>query len=44
MTYKLVDEDVSISELEGMVRECCSYDDSLEEYYYYENDEYFFQS
>lgn len=44
MTYKLIDEEVGISELEGMVQECCSYDDSLEEYYYYENDEYFFQN
>lgn len=44
MAYKLIDEDVSISELEGMVQECCSYDDSLEEYYYYENDEYFFRT
>ena len=34
MTYKLIDEDVSISELERMVQECCSYDDSLEECYY----------
>lgn len=34
MTYRLIDEDVSISELEGMVHECSSYDDSLEEYYY----------
>lgn len=41
MAYKLIDEEVSIGELEGMVQECCSYDDSLEEYYYYENDEYF---
>ena len=44
MTYRLIDEEVSISELEGMVQECCSYDDSLEEYYYYENDEYFFRA
>lgn len=44
MTYRLIDEEVSISELEGMVQECCSYDDSLEEYYYYENDEYFFRT
>ena len=44
MAYKLIDEEVSLSELEGMVQECCSYDDSLEEYYYYENDEYFFRT
>ena len=44
MAYKLIDEEVSFSELEGMVQECCSYDDSLEEYYYYENDEYFFRT
>lgn len=42
MTYRLIDEEVSISELEGMVHECSSYDGSLEEYYYYENDEEFF--
>lgn len=33
MAYRLIDEEVGISELEGMVQECCSYDDSLEEYY-----------
>lgn len=44
MTYKLIDEEVGFSELEGMVHECSSYDDSLEEYYYYENDEYFFRT
>lgn len=44
MTYRLIDEEVGISELEGMVHECSSYDDSLEEYYYYENDEYFFRA
>lgn len=44
MAYKLIDEEVGISELEGMVHECSSYDDSLEEYYYYENDEYFFRA
>ena len=44
MAYTLIDEEVSLSELEGMVQECCSYDDSLEEYYYYENDEYFFRT
>ena len=42
MTYRLIDEEVSISELEGMVQECSSYDGSLEEYYHYENDEEFF--
>lgn len=42
MTYKLIDEDVSTKDLEGMVQECSSYDGSLEEYYYYENDEEFF--
>ena len=42
MAYRLIDEEIGISELEGMVRECSSYDDSLEEYYYYENDEEFF--
>lgn len=42
MTYKLIDEDVSAKDLEGMVQECSSYDGSLEEYYYYENDEEFF--
>lgn len=44
MAYRLIDEEIGISELEGMVQECCSYDDSLEEYYYYENDEYFFRT
>lgn len=44
MTYRLIDEEVGISELEGMVHECSSYDDSLEEYYYYENDVYFFRA
>lgn len=43
MAYRLIDEEIGISELEGMVHECSSYDDSLEEYYYYENDEYFFR-
>ena len=42
MGYKLIDEDVSAKDLEGMVWECYSYDGSLEEYYYYENDEEFF--
>lgn len=42
MTYKLIDEEVSVRDLEGMVRECSSYDGSLEEYYYYNNDEEFF--
>lgn len=44
MTYKLIDEDVSVRDLEGMVYECSSYDGSLEEYYYYENDEEFFHN
>ena len=44
MTYKLIDEDISVRDLEGMVRECSSYDSSLEEYYYYENDEEFFKT
>lgn len=42
MGYKLIGEDVSVKDLEGMVCEVCSYDDSLEEYCYYENDEEFF--
>lgn len=42
MGYKLIEEEVSVRDLEGMVRECSSYDGSLEEYYYYENDEEFF--
>lgn len=41
---RLIDEEVGFSELEGMVHECSSYDGSLEEYYYYENDEYFFRT
>lgn len=32
MTYKLIDEDVSVKDLEYMVRECNSYDGSLEDY------------
>ena len=44
MAYRLIDEEIGISELEWMVQECCSYDDSLEEYCYYENDEYFFRT
>lgn len=42
MKYKLIDEEVSVRDLEGMIWECYSYDGSLEEYYYYENDEEFF--
>lgn len=42
MAYKLIEEEVSVRDLEGMVRECSSYDSSLEEYYCYENDEEFF--
>ena len=38
MAYRLIDEEIGISELEGMVHECSSYDDSLEEYYYYESE------
>ena len=44
MAYRLIDEEVSVRDLEGMVQECSSYDGSLEEYYYYENDEEFFTS
>ena len=33
MGYKLIEEEVSVRDLEGMVRECSSYDGSLEEYY-----------
>lgn len=42
MTYKLVDEEVSVKDLEYMVRECNSYDGSLEDYCYEINDEDFF--
>ena len=42
MTYKLIDEDVSVKDLEYMVRECNSYDGSLEDYCYEINDEDFF--
>lgn len=42
MTYKLIDEDVSVKDLEYMVRECKSYDGSLEDYCYEINDEDFF--
>ena len=42
MTYKLIDEDVSVKDLEYMVRECNSYDGSLENYCYEINDEDFF--
>lgn len=44
MKYKLIDEEVNVQDLEGMVREVCSYDDSLEEYCYYENSDEFFSS
>ena len=43
MTYKLIDEDVSVKDLEYMVRECNSYDGSLEDYCYESNDEDFFE-
>lgn len=42
MSYKLIDEDVSVRDLEYMVRECNSYDGSLEDYCYEINDEEFF--
>lgn len=42
MTYKLIDEDVSVRDLEYMVRECNSWDGSLEDYCYEINDEDFF--
>lgn len=42
MGYRLIDEDVSVRDLEYMVRECNSYDGSLEEYCYEVNDEDFF--
>lgn len=42
MTYKLIDEDISVKDLEYMVRECNSYDGSLEDYCYEINDEDFF--
>ena len=42
MTYKLIDEDVSVKDLYYMVRECNSYDGSLEDYCYEINDEDFF--
>ena len=41
MKYELIEE-VSIKDLEQMVRECNSYDGSLEEYDYFENGEEFF--
>lgn len=44
MTYKLIDEEVSVRDLGGMVQECCSYDGSLEDYCYEENDEEFFET
>lgn len=31
MGYRLIDEDISVRRLEGMVWECSSYDGSLEE-------------
>ena len=40
--YKLIDEEVSVKDLEYMVRECNSYDGSLEDYCYEINDEDFF--
>ena len=42
MTYKLIDEEISVRDLEYMVRECNSYDGSLEDYCYEINDEDFF--
>lgn len=42
MAYKLIDENVSVKNLEYMVRECNSYDGSLEDYCYEINDEDFF--
>ena len=42
MAYKLIDENVSVKDLEYMVRECNSYDGSLEDYCYEINDEDFF--
>lgn len=42
MTYKLIDEDISVRDLEYMVRECNSWDGSLEDYCYEINDEDFF--
>lgn len=42
MTYRLTDEEVSVKDLEYMVRECNSYDGSLEDYCYEVNDEDFF--
>lgn len=42
MVYKLIDEEVSVKDLEYMVRECNSYDGSLEDYCYEINDEDFF--
>lgn len=42
MVYKLTDEEISVRDLEYMVRECNSYDGSLEDYCYEINDEDFF--
>lgn len=42
MAYRLIDEEVSVKDLEYMVRECNSYDGSLEDYCYEINDEDFF--
>lgn len=42
MSRRLLNEKVSAQDLEGMVRECYFYDNSLEEYYYDINDEDFF--
>lgn len=42
MVYKLIDEEISVRDLEYMVRECNSYDGSLEDYCYEINDEDFF--
>lgn len=44
MGYRLIDEGVSVRDLEYMVRECNSYDGSLEEYCYEVNDEDFFNA
>ena len=33
MSRRLLNEDISVRDLEGMVYECSSYDGSLEEYY-----------
>ncbi len=41
---RLIDEEVSVKDLKGMVQECCSYDDSLDAYHYYTNGDEFFTS